>query len=245
MKISAGKYKGRILKSPSGSCKKIRPSSSRVKEAFFSMIGDCLEGIDFLDLFSGTGSIGLEALSRGAGRAIFVENDRLSLQALRKNIELTGTQAQTKILPLDAGRALYFLSKDKESFMVAYVDPPYKIASPDVLKIMHYLYQKSLIAAGGMIGVERSSLPVRCAGGEIGPHIRTDKKGSWAGNNGLHAGKSSFQLYKSGRRVRDNSLRIADSVLEKAPFPLWKKKVYGSTLLLIYKNEEISVPSKF
>lgn len=196
MKISAGKFKGRLLKSPPGSGKKTRPSSGRVKEAFFSMIGGCLEGKIFLDLFSGTGNMGLEALSRGAERAYFVEKDFFSLKILRRNIEITGTQARTKILPLDVLKALSFLSKERESFAVAYIDPPYKFPNPSVMRILHCLHRGGLVQAGGMIGVERSSRQDRRAGG-------TD----------LEAG------------------------LEKAPFLLWRKRIYGQTLLLIFRKE--------
>ena len=162
MRISAGKFKGRLLKSPSG--KKIRPTSAKVKEAFFNIIGGCFENINFLDLFSGTGSIGLEALSRGAECAFFVENNRFSLEALRKNIEFTGIQARAQILPLDVRRALQLLSKKKESFEIIYIDPPYDYQ--EVTKILNYLHREGLVKEGGIIGVERSSQKGRA--GEIG-----------------------------------------------------------------------------
>lgn len=193
MRIRAGKFKGMLLKSPRG--KKIRPTSARVKEAFFNIIGGYLENVNFLDLFSGTGSIGLEALSRGAERAFFVEKDRLSLETLRKNIEFTGTQARAQILPLEVRRALQFLSKKRESFEIIFIDPPYDYQ--DVTKILNYLHREGLVKEGGIIGVERSGLQ-RSQTGEMG--------------------------------------------LEKVPFYLWKKRIYGNTLLLIFKNEQISTP---
>ena len=155
MRISAGKYKGRLLKSPSGLGKKIRPSSARVKEAFFNIIGAHVRNAYFLDIFSGTGSIGLEALSRGAERVFFVENNRLSLGILRRNIKLTGVQAQVKILPLEVKRALYLLGKVKESFEVIYIDPPYSYPGREIVKILNYIRQKDLVKPEGIVAVER------------------------------------------------------------------------------------------
>jgi 16S rRNA (guanine966-N2)-methyltransferase len=152
MRIRAGSLKGRLLKSPRG--EKIRPTSDKVKMAFFNIIGDCLKDVNFLDLFSGTGSIGLEALSRGAGRSIFVEKNRLSLEILRENIKLTGTQDRAQVLPLDIFGALKLLSKKGESFEIIYLDPPYDYQG--TAKVLQYLYREDLVKEGGIISLERS-----------------------------------------------------------------------------------------
>lgn len=156
MRIGAGKYKGRLLRSLPGSDKRIRPSSAKVKEAFFNIIGGYIEYINFLDLFSGTGSIGLEALSRGMERVVFVEKNNFSLKILRRNIKLIDTHKQTEVLAIDAKHALQLLSKKKESFEVVYLDPPYSFPDQVIMNILNDLYCKGLVKAEGFIGLERN-----------------------------------------------------------------------------------------
>ena len=183
MRIGAGKYKGRLLKSLPGSDKRIRPSSAKVKEAFFNIISAYVKNTNFLDLFSGTGSIGLEALSRGMERVVFVEKNHLSLKVLRKNIDLIGVHSQTEILPLDAKRALQLLSKKKEYFEVVYLDPPYNFPDEDIADILYYLYSKELVKAEGIIGLERSSYSYR---------EKKDNKQK----NGFEIEKTSFSFWQ-------------------------------------------------
>lgn len=111
MRIVAGIAKGKLLKSPKG--RKSRPTSSKVKSAFFNIIGDSIHNAGFLDLFSGTGNVGIEALSRGAERVVFVEKDSGSVQLLRQNIILTGMQEFATVLPYDVCRAMKTLGKKK------------------------------------------------------------------------------------------------------------------------------------
>lgn len=100
MRITSGEFRGRVLTAPKGL--DTRPMLGRVREAMFSTFGGHLDGVRVLDLFSGTGSLGLEALSRGAEFARFVERDRRALTALRHNVELLGVEARCEVLGVDA-----------------------------------------------------------------------------------------------------------------------------------------------
>lgn len=153
MRIIAGTSRGRYLKSPRG--KKTRPTSDKVKAAFFNIVSNCIKGADFLDLFSGSGGIGIEALSRGAKRCVFVEKNPVNLKLIRENLSLTGPYPLAEILPCDVDRALKILHKRKECFHVAYLDPPYHYEG--VLSILHLLYEYGIVSSGGIIGVERDS----------------------------------------------------------------------------------------
>ncbi|HEV3319048.1 MAG TPA: 16S rRNA (guanine(966)-N(2))-methyltransferase RsmD [Solirubrobacteraceae bacterium] len=123
MRVIAGLYGGRRLTAPKG--RTTRPTSERVREALFAMLGD-IEGARVLDLFAGTGALGIEALSRGAVRAVFVEPDRAAIGALQSNLAalgLTGEQAQLR--REHAEEALGRARKCKETYDLLLIDPPY------------------------------------------------------------------------------------------------------------------------
>lgn len=100
MRIIAGKYRSRILKSLKGSA--LRPTSDRLRETLFDILGASVEGSRFLDVFAGTGAIGIEALSRGAAEAIFVENHAASAKLIRRNLDSLGITTGATILTCDA-----------------------------------------------------------------------------------------------------------------------------------------------
>ena len=121
MRVITGSARGRTLESPAHW--NVRPTSSKVKESIFSIVQFEVEGAQVLDLFAGTGQMGIEALSRGARECVFVENSRDSLGVLRKNLEATGPW---KNASLSAADALAFLRGLRgESFDIAFLDPPY------------------------------------------------------------------------------------------------------------------------
>lgn len=122
MRVIAGLAKGRRLASPKSN--DIRPVLDQVKEAVFNILFDC-EGLQVLDLFAGTGAMGIEALSRGAAHAVFVDNSREAIKLIRKNIELCGFESQAEIIPMTCGKAINILSKRQKSFDLIFVDPPY------------------------------------------------------------------------------------------------------------------------
>lgn len=125
MRIIAGLAKGHALKSLKGD--KIRPTADKVREAVFSVIGYKLEGACFLDLFSGTGAIGIEALSRGAGVCYFNDVRKKATEMVRENLLHCRLEGQGKVYTMDARKFINFLKEDTGlSFDIVYLDPPYE-----------------------------------------------------------------------------------------------------------------------
>jgi len=121
VRIVAGRWRGRPLCVPRG--RAVRPTADRVREAVFDLLGDAVEGASVLDLFAGTGALGLEALSRGAACAVLVESGRGALAALRRNVEALGASAW--ILPMDYRSAVRRLRAAARRFDLVFLDPPY------------------------------------------------------------------------------------------------------------------------
>jgi 16S rRNA (guanine966-N2)-methyltransferase len=121
VRIIAGRWKGHRLKTLKG--RGVRPTTDRVREAWMSAMGGSLDGLRVLDLFSGTGALGLEALSRGAEEVVFVEKAKGPLRVLRANVELLGAESATTVVSDDVFR--YIRSLEAGSFDVALADPPY------------------------------------------------------------------------------------------------------------------------
>jgi 16S rRNA (guanine966-N2)-methyltransferase len=121
MRIVAGAWRGRLIKAPAGDS--VRPTGDRVREAWMSIVNPALADARVLDLFAGSGALGLEALSRGAREAHFVERDPRSLEVINHNITVLGAGDRAIVHRLDA---LGFLEKlGNEQFDVAFADPPY------------------------------------------------------------------------------------------------------------------------
>ena len=124
MRITGGQLRGRVLLSPRGMS--IRPTSDRVREAIFNIIGQDLSGRRVLDLFAGTGSMGLETLSRGAACALFIDSSAQSVNLIGKNLALCGHQDSGTILRRDLRKGI---SKAhpllKQAYDLAFLDPPY------------------------------------------------------------------------------------------------------------------------
>jgi len=120
MRVITGSARGIRLKTPDGL--KTRPTSDRVKEAVFSMIQFQIEGGKFLDLFAGTGQMGIEALSRGAAFAVFVDGWKDACQLVRENLKLTKLADKAKVVNSDY---LSYLQTCKEKFDIVFLDPPY------------------------------------------------------------------------------------------------------------------------
>jgi 16S rRNA (guanine966-N2)-methyltransferase len=151
MRIIGGEAKGRRLYMPIASS--IRPTTERIKAAFFNIIQP-LEGKSFLDLFAGTGNMGLEALSRGAAKAIFVERDRVLAEAIEKNIASCCFVGRTQILPYDFKRAMRILSERHVSPDILFADPPYEegLAS----QILAYVRRERLLKAESLFAIQHS-----------------------------------------------------------------------------------------
>jgi 16S rRNA (guanine966-N2)-methyltransferase len=117
VRVVAGEFKGRRLVAPRGT--RTRPTADRVREALFSMLGD-VSGARVLDLYAGSGALGIEALSRGAESALFVERDARAVDALRRNLDATGARGEVR--KQDVVR---FLGRPEGTFDLVFCDPPY------------------------------------------------------------------------------------------------------------------------
>jgi len=144
MRIVAGQFRGRRLQAPHGTS--VRPTSDRVREALFSILGD-ISGLRVLDLFAGSGALGIEALSRGAASATLVENDRAAVDALRANLAPLGA-ANAQVVRADA---LRWLDGRRGPYDLVFLDPPYsearKLAEPLSQKLSAALSPEALIVS--------------------------------------------------------------------------------------------------
>jgi 16S rRNA (guanine(966)-N(2))-methyltransferase RsmD len=125
MRVVAGTYGGRRLVAPAGT--ETRPTSDRVREALFSVLGPSIDGARVLDLYAGSGALGIEALSRGAATAVFVDRSRQAIQAVRANLEALGIEADVR--PIEARAALRAASARREAYDLVFLDPPYRHAA--------------------------------------------------------------------------------------------------------------------
>ena len=150
MRVIAGRYKGRRLRAPRG--RDTRPTSDRVREALFSILGS-VEGARVLDLFAGTGALGIEALSRGACRAVFVERDTAALDVLRANLEaLELREDEAEVRRAEALGALRTARERRETYDLIFVDPPYGDARAWEGRLLVAL--PALLAPAGRVVVE-------------------------------------------------------------------------------------------
>jgi 16S rRNA (guanine966-N2)-methyltransferase len=129
MRIIAGHFRGRRLRPPPG--RRVRPTADRVREAWFSIVGDAVVGARVLDLFAGSGALGLEALSRGAEHVTFVELAAPSLAALRANVADLGVETRAAIRRGDALR--FVTGLDITPYDLAFADPPYGTGQAEAL----------------------------------------------------------------------------------------------------------------
>lgn len=148
MRIISGSHKGRKLYAPSGL--DVRPTSDKVKEALFNILSDRIEGATFLDLYAGIGSVGIEALSRGANEVVFVEKSKRHVDFLKKNLSLSPFEGRFDIFCMDA---IAFLKKKKSDlFNFIFIDPPYE--GEAVEKTLPLLGEGDMIADGGTVIIQ-------------------------------------------------------------------------------------------
>ncbi|MDO5088707.1 MAG: 16S rRNA (guanine(966)-N(2))-methyltransferase RsmD [Leptotrichiaceae bacterium] len=135
MRIIAGILKNRKIKSKEG--KDTRPTLERIKEAIFSIIGEKVHSSKFLDLYSGTGNMAIEALSRGADRAVMIEQDKEALRIIIENINSLQLDSKCRAYKNDVFRAVEILGRKNEKFDIIFLDPPYKenLSSETIKKV--------------------------------------------------------------------------------------------------------------
>lgn len=159
MRVIAGALGGRTLVAPKGHT--TRPTSDRVREALFSMLGD-VTNAEVLDLYAGTGALGIEALSRGAARVVFVENARSALDALRRNLETLNLRQVTNVMTSPVAKAVRGLTANHR-FDLVLVDPPY-VDLDNAVKVIATLVRAGHCAENVRVVLEHAS---RDSGPEI------------------------------------------------------------------------------
>jgi 16S rRNA (guanine(966)-N(2))-methyltransferase RsmD len=157
MRISGGIAKGRRtatkgLLSKTSDGENLRPTSSKVREALFDIIRNEIDGASFVDLYAGTGTVGFEALSRGASRAIFVEPNDLRAITIKKNADEFGFREKAQVVKNRAHEFLEKSSSKKEIFDIFFVDPPYH--SEEIKKVLPMIGEKGLLNKSGVVIVE-------------------------------------------------------------------------------------------
>src|SRR5262245_58467256 len=149
MRLTGGLDRGRKLRAPRGAS--TRPAGSKVREAMFNILGPPPEA-PVLDLFAGTGALGIEALSRGAAGATFVERDRRALEALHRNLREVGVADRARVIGTMVASALRQLAAEGARFGWVFLDPPY--AAGEVEPVLQLLAGENLLESGAVIIVE-------------------------------------------------------------------------------------------
>lgn len=175
MRVITGTAKGRTLETLSGN--DVRPTTERVKEGVFSIIQFNIQGRRFLDLFAGSGQMGIEALSRGAREAVFVDSARSSADVIKRNLKKTNLEGNAKVLNTDS---LAFASNTNEKFDLVFLDPPY---STGILQQALSLISKKMNKGGIIIceSPEKDEIP--------------QKIGDFALDRNYHYGKIKISTY--------------------------------------------------
>ncbi|SFI60290.1 MULTISPECIES: 16S rRNA (guanine(966)-N(2))-methyltransferase RsmD [unclassified Bacillus (in: firmicutes)] len=150
MRVVSGKCKGHPLKAVPGNT--TRPTTDKVKEAIFNIIGPYFDGGLALDLFGGSGGLGIEALSRGIDKAIFVDRDGKAIKVIHQNLESCKLEAQAEVYRNDAERAVKALMKRKLLFDLVLLDPPYK--DQKIVSLISIMDQHGLLKEDGIVMAE-------------------------------------------------------------------------------------------
>lgn len=185
MRLTGGMDRGRAIRAPRGLG--TRPTAAKVREALFNILGPPPGG-PVLDLFAGTGALGLEALSRGVDHVVFVERDRNALAALRDNLKTLGFQDRSTVIATDVRTSLRRLSASiqvEEKFSWVFMDPPY---ADETAGILAELTERNLLTGCAVVVVEhdRRHRPP----GSVGSLFLTDRR---------EYGETELSFYRSGR----------------------------------------------
>jgi 16S rRNA (guanine966-N2)-methyltransferase len=153
MRVVSGSCKGKSLKAVPGYS--TRPTTDKVKEAIFNMIGPYFEGGLGLDLYAGSGGLGIEALSRGLDQVIFVDRDKNAIQTIHENIHRCGLEQRSEIYRNDAERAIKAVAKRDLKMNYIFLDPPYK--KQQLERIMEIISESNLLSENGVIVCEHGT----------------------------------------------------------------------------------------
>jgi 16S rRNA (guanine966-N2)-methyltransferase len=184
VRIIGGKWRGRALEFPVNA-KQLRPTPGRIRETLFNWLANKIDGARCLDLYAGSGALGVEALSRGAAEAVFVEADRSTCQQLKKNLVRFGDAS--KIYAMDARR---FVRQIGGNWDIIFLDPPYRHGM--LIEILDLLDKQECLARGGLVYIEAER--------ELGqPALPT----GWRYIRNKHAGQISYLLAAGNEDVEE------------------------------------------
>lgn len=158
LRVCGGKFRRQRLSAPKGLS--TRPTAGMLRETVFNICQHSIEGASFLDLFAGSGAMGIEALSRGAQRAVFVDQDRRAAQCIRENLQQLKIEDQAQVLMLDAKKALKNCAEKKLLFDFIYIDPPYGVMDKDLLyakRLLLLIDEWGLLNSAGTVFCEEAS----------------------------------------------------------------------------------------
>jgi len=172
MRITGGELGGRRIPPPPR--QDIRPTPDAVREALFHLL-PCLEGKNFLDLYAGTGMVGIEALSRGAEKAVFVERQAVTGRKLRELLIAWGLKERSRVMIMEAGKGMKILAGEERKFQVVFADPPYERALID--HTVDMCCRAGILAEDGVFVLQRSIRePITPAGNRRGMIIREERR---------------------------------------------------------------------
>lgn len=192
MRVISGDKKGHRLKAPKGL--DVRPTEDKIKESIFNILSPLKDGSIVLDLFAGSGSVGIEFLSRGVKKVYFVDVKQNSIDIIRENLRHTNLENESIVLKMEAGSALKKFSKDNLKFDYIYLDPPFK--NHELLyKVINFISKYDLIEYNGLLLIEHEKeLDLEL---NISSFYRYDCR---------HYGNKSISLYKNKRCRNECSL---------------------------------------
>ena len=153
LRVIAGLARGSRLKAPKGM--QLRPTADRVKEALFSILGARVPDAYFIDLYAGSGAIGIEALSRGARFSIFVDNQRESIRLINENLAKTGFLEKARVAYGDVFKIVEQLALEEVRADLIFLDPPYNVQDPAPL--INVIFSKGLLKEQGLVVVEHAA----------------------------------------------------------------------------------------
>ena len=184
MRVIAGSAKGRVLvRVPAG----VRPVSDKAREGLFSSLGARVDGARVLDLYAGTGALGIEALSRGAREAVFVDRSPPSVAAVRANLDRTGFRDAGRVIRAEVGRYVERVGTEEAGFDLVFLDPPYETSGDAVGAVLAGMAAGSVLAEGATVALSRDSR----SSNDVIPV-------DWAVAKRLSYGDSVITLFRSG-----------------------------------------------
>ncbi len=152
MRVIAGTARGTKLQAPKGM--QVRPTADRVKEALFSILGPRIPGACFIDLYAGSGAIGIEALSRGADFCVFVDNKRTNIALINENIAKTGFSSRARLICADAAKTIATLASENVQADLLFMDPPYNFS--DLVTLVDSVLKQNIVADSGLVIAEHA-----------------------------------------------------------------------------------------